>query len=157
DQAVAGMPDSAWLGARLAPLIGLAGEGGEREEIFTAWQRFFDEVASQQPLVLVFEDMHWAHPTVLAFVQHLAEWSAGVPMLVICTARPELFEAHPQWAGGLANATTIALRPLDPKDTTVLAQSLLGRLVSSGAREAALVERSGGNPLYAEEYARLLA
>jgi tetratricopeptide (TPR) repeat protein len=157
DQAVAGMPDSAWLGARLAPLVGLGGEGGEREEVFTAWQRFFDEVASQQPLVLVLEDLHWAHPTVLAFVQYFAEWSSGVSILVICTARPELFEAHPQWAGGLANATTIALRPLDANDTVVLARSLLGRFVSSSAREAALVERSGGNPLYAEEYARLLA
>ena len=155
--AVEGMQDASWLRARLAPLVGLAGEAGQREEVFTAWQRFFDEVAARTPLVLVIEDLHWADPAMLAFVQHLVEWSTGVPILVACTARPELFDAHPSWAGGLANATTLALRPLNRDDTTRLADALLAEVVASADVTTALVERCGGNPLYAEEYARLLA
>jgi class 3 adenylate cyclase len=155
--AVEGMQDAPWLRARLAPLVGLPGEAGQREEVFTAWQRFFDEVAARTPLVLVIEDLHWADPAMLAFVQHLVEWSTGVPILLACTARPELFDAHPGWAGGLANATTLALRPLNRDDTVRLADDLLAEFVASAAVAAALVERCGGNPLYAEEYARLLA
>ena len=77
EEAVAGMADAAWLRARLAPLVGLPGEGGEREEVFAAWQRFFDEVAARDPLALMFEDLHWADPAMLAFIQYLAEWSTA--------------------------------------------------------------------------------
>jgi len=156
EKAVSGMEDAEWLRARLAPLIGLEGEGGDREAAFAAWQRFFDEIASRTPLVLVFEDLHWANPAMLDFVQYLAEWSTDVPLLVVGTARPELFEAHPQWGGGLANATTLALRPLDNADATALAGVLLGRVAASSL-QATLVDRCGGNPLFAEEYARLLS
>jgi class 3 adenylate cyclase/tetratricopeptide (TPR) repeat protein len=155
--AVEGMQDAPWLRARLAPLVGLPAEAAEREEVFTAWQRFFDEVAARTPLLLVFEDLHWADPAVFAFIQHLAEWSTGVPILVVCTARPELFDLHPGWASGLVNATTLALLPLSREDTARLVKSLLGDLPASPDETAVLVDRSGGNPLYAEEYARLLA
>jgi class 3 adenylate cyclase/tetratricopeptide (TPR) repeat protein len=157
DAAVAGMADAAWLRSRLAPLVGLPGEGGEREEVFAAWQRFFDEVAARGPLVLIFEDLHWADPAMLAFIQYLAEWSTSVAILILCTARPELFESHPTWAGGVGNATTVALKPLGNDDTERLARSLLPELPLPAEVERALVERSGGNPLFAEEYARLLA
>jgi len=157
EDAVSGMADSGWIRARVAPLVGLQGESGEREEVFTAWQRFFEEIAARRPLVLVFEDLHWAHPAMLAFVQHLAEWSTGVPILVVCTARPELFEAHPGWGGGLSNATTIALRPLDKAETTELVDALLEATPVAAGADIVMAERCGGNPLYAEEYARLLA
>jgi class 3 adenylate cyclase/tetratricopeptide (TPR) repeat protein len=156
DRAVEGMAEAAWLRARLAPLVGLPGEGGEREEMFAAWQRFFDEVADRGPLVLIFEDLHWADPAMLAFIQYLAAWSTGVPILVVCTARPELLEEHPEWAGGLANATTLALRALATDETERLTRSLLRDLPITADVQQRLVERCGGNPLYAEEYARLL-
>ena len=125
--------------------------------MFTAWQRFFDEIADRTPLVLVIEDLHWADPALLAFLEYLVAWSADVPLLVLCTARTELLDDHPGWAGGATNATTLALRPLDDGETTRLAETLLGELVPATGVTAALVARCGGNPLYAEEYARLLA
>ena len=157
DAAVEGMTDAPWLRARLAPLVGLPGEGGEREEVFTAWQRFLDEIAARTPLVLIFEDMHWADPALLAFIQRLAEWSTGVPTLALCTSRPELHEAHPGWANGIANAVRLSLGQLDQAATASLAQALLGTALAAGGAALELVQRSGGNPLYAEEYARLLA
>ena len=152
--AVEEMADAPWIRARLAPLIGVPGESGEREETFTAWQRFLDEIAAQTPLVLVFEDLHWADSAMRAFIQRLVEWSTGVPILLVCTARPELFDEDPGWGGGTANTTTLALRRLGEEATSRLAQSLLGSAFASEG-EQALIERCGGNPLYAEEYARL--
>ena len=107
--------------------------------------------------MLVFEDLHWADEALLSFLEHLADWSQGVPLLVLCTARPELQEQHPTWAAGLRNATTINLAPLTDEETARLIGSLLERAVLPAETQQALLERAGGNPLYAEEFVRLLA
>ena len=107
--------------------------------------------------MLVFEDLHWADDALLSFLEHLADWSQGVPLLVLCTARPELQEAHPSWAAGLRNATTINLAPLSDEETARLIAALLERTVLPAETQRALLERAGGNPLYAEEFVRLLA
>src|SRR5439155_7861772 len=92
---------------------------------FAAWRRFFEGMARQRPLVLVFEDLHWADDELLDFVDHLVEWATGVPILIICTARPELLERRPGWGGGKLNATTLSLSPLTEADTSRLLGSLL--------------------------------
>ena len=82
--------DLPWLRARLLPLLGIdAGESAAQEELFTAWRRFLESVAERAPLVLVVEDVHWADPALLAFLEHLADWARGVPLLarLHCTAR----------------------------------------------------------------------
>ena len=73
-------------------------------EAFAAWRRFFEALAERGPLVLVFEDLHWADDALLDFVDHLVDWAVGVPLLVVCTARPELLERRPGWGGGKRNA-----------------------------------------------------
>lgn len=87
--------DRPWLLARLGPLVGLTGEPAAQEESFTAWRRFLEQLAADDPAVLVFEDLHWADPALPAFLEHLADWAEGVPLLLLCTARPELHEQHP--------------------------------------------------------------
>ena len=109
------------------------------------------------PAVVVFEDLHWADPALLAFLEHLADWAEGVPLLVLCTARPELHEQHPGWAAGLRNAHTINLAPLSDQETAQLVSGLLERAVLPSETQQALLERAGGNPLYAEEFVRLLS
>ena len=155
-QAVAGVDDAEWLQDRLGPLVGLAG-GGEtdREESFGAWQRFIESIAADRPLVLLFEDLHWADDALLAFVERLVDWSSGLPILVLCTGRPELYETHPAWGGGKRNSTTAALSPLSQDETARLVAALLEAAVLPAETQAALLDRAGGNPLYAEEYARL--
>jgi class 3 adenylate cyclase/tetratricopeptide (TPR) repeat protein len=148
--------DRPWLLARLGPLVGLTGEPAAQEESFTAWRRFLEGLAGDGPAVLVFEDLHWADPALLSFLEHLADWAEGVPLLVLCTARPELHEQHSGWAGGLRNATTINLAPLSDKETAQLVSALLERAVLPAETQQALLERAGGNPLYAEEFVRLL-
>jgi class 3 adenylate cyclase/tetratricopeptide (TPR) repeat protein len=149
--------DRAWLKARLAPLVGAGGEPAAQEESFTAWRRFLEGLAAQNPTVLVVDDLHWADEPMLAFLEHLADWSEGVPLLLLCTARPELHEKHPTWAAGLRNAQTINLAPLSDEETATLIALLLKRTVLPAAMQEALLDRAGGNPLYAEEFVRLLS
>ena len=151
-------PERQWLLQRLAPLVGVeAASPAERRELFTAWRRFLEGLAASRPTVLVFEDLHWADEALLAFLEHLAEWSQGVPLLVVCTARPELNEHHSGWAGGMRNATTINLPPLSDSETAELVSNLGAATVLTDELERTVLEQAGGNPLYAEEFVRLLA
>jgi class 3 adenylate cyclase/tetratricopeptide (TPR) repeat protein len=152
--------DRDWMGTRLAPLVGAptpeAAGTVERAEYFTAWRRFLEALASDRPLVLVFDDLHWADDPMLDFVEYLADWSAGVPLLVIAVARPELYDQRPGWAGGKRNSASIALGPLTQEETAKLITALLAEAILPAETQAVLLERAGGNPLYAEEFARML-
>jgi class 3 adenylate cyclase/tetratricopeptide (TPR) repeat protein len=127
------------------------------DESFAAWRRFLEALAEPQPVVLVFEDLHWADDALLDFVDALADRVTGVPLLVVCSARPELLERRPGWGGGKRNAATVSLAPLSDEDTARLLAALLGTPVLPAEQQAALLQRAGGNPLFAEEYARMLA
>jgi class 3 adenylate cyclase/tetratricopeptide (TPR) repeat protein len=150
-----------WVESHLRPLVGLEAErevaGDRRAEAFAAWRRFLEALAEHRPLVLVFEDLHWADEGLLDFVDHLVDWATGVPLLVVGTARPELLARRPGWGGGKSNALTISLRPLSDEETARLVQSLIERSVMPADVQASLLERAGGNPLYAEEFVRLLS
>src|SRR5215216_1913774 len=149
-----------WLRARLAPLLGIADPDAvkpERAELFAAWRRFVEAIAASHPLVLVVEDLHWADPAMLEFLQHLVERSSGLPLLIMATARPELLERSPAWAETGPAATLLRLGALSDLDTAQLVAALVGRTVLPLGVQALLLERAGGNPLYAEEFARLLA
>jgi class 3 adenylate cyclase/tetratricopeptide (TPR) repeat protein len=152
--------DADWVERHLHPLLGLEGDErsyGDREEAFAAWRRFFEGLADERPLVLVFEDLHWADDELLDFVEHLVDWARGVPLLVLCTARPELLERRPHWGGGKLNATTVALSPLTDDETANLLAALAGRAVMPAKTQSALIARAGGNPLFAEQFVRMLA
>jgi class 3 adenylate cyclase/tetratricopeptide (TPR) repeat protein len=151
--------DSAWVESHLLALAGVSEEaeltGNRRNEAFSAWRRFLESLAEQRPLVLVFEDLHWADESLLDFVDELVDWITDVPLLVVATARPELLERRPNWAGGKLNAATIALTPLTDEQTSQLLASALGMPVLVAETQAVLLERAGGNPLYAEQFAEL--
>jgi class 3 adenylate cyclase/tetratricopeptide (TPR) repeat protein len=151
--------ERAWFDARLGPLVGVSGDGAgaAREESFTAWRRFLEGMAARRPTVLVVEDLHWADEALLEFLDHVLDWSVPAPLFVLCTARPELFERQSTWGGGKRNATTISLSPLSTEDSGRLLQVLLDRTVLPAETQAVLLERAGGNPLYAEQFARMLA
>jgi predicted ATPase/class 3 adenylate cyclase len=151
-------PERQWLLQRLAPLVGVeAASPAERQELFTAWRRFLEGLAAGRATVLVFDDLHWADEALLDFLEHLAEWSQGVPLLVLCAARPELYERRPGWGAGQRNAHTINLSPLSDQETAELVSHLISTAVLSPELQIAVLERAGGNPLYAEEFVRFLA
>ena len=147
-----------WVVRHTRPLVGLEGaERTEREEAFAAWRRLLEAAAEQRPLVLVFEDLHWADDGLLDFVDHLADWATTVPLLIVGTARPELLDRRPDWGGGKRNALTLSLGALTDEETAQLLQRLLDRPVLDADAQQAVLRRAEGNPLYAEEYARMLA
>jgi len=152
--------EAVWVERHLRPLVGLGGEADVGEahhaEAFTAWRSFFEALAERGPVVLVFEDLQWADDGLLDFVDGLVERVVGVPLLVVCSARPELLERRSSWGGGKRNALTISLAPLSEDDTARLIAVLLDRPVLPAEEQAVLLQRAGGNPLYAEEYARML-
>ena len=152
--------EAAWVEAHLRPLVGLAPERkaeGDREEVFSAWRRFFESLAEQSPLVLVFEDLHWAGDGLLDFLEHLVGWASGVPLLMLCTARPDLLLQRPAWGSGLERSTMLDLEPLSDADTAELVRELLEQAVLPSGLERSLLTRAGGNPLYAEEFVRMVA
>ncbi|MFY9580843.1 MAG: AAA family ATPase [Gaiellaceae bacterium] len=152
--------EAAWVERYLAPLVGVEGEqpgaADRRSEAFAAWRRFFEALAEQRPLVLVLEDLHWADDALLDFVDELVDWSRGVPVFLLATARPELLTRRNAWGGGKVNSATILLSPLSDEESARLLHSLLDRPALAAEVQAALLERAGGNPLYAEEFARML-
>jgi class 3 adenylate cyclase/tetratricopeptide (TPR) repeat protein len=161
--AVAEPVTAAWVAGHLRRLVGVGsdrpGSGGpttaaDREEEFAAWRRFLYGLAATRPLVLALEDLHRADDALLDFVEGLADRDAGpAAVLVLATARPELLERRPGWG---ASGTTIRLDPLGDPDTTGLLATLLAHHGLPAEVDPALLGRVGGNPLFAEEYVRML-
>jgi class 3 adenylate cyclase len=165
-EVVPGPADADWVLRHLRALAGLgpvterggAPFGGDRRgEAFAAWRHFVEALAESRPLVLVFEDLHWADDGLLDFLDYLADWATGVPLLLLGSARPELLERRPSWGGGKPNALTLSLAPLSDQDTARLISSLTGSPLLEAGQQAALLARAGGNPLYAEQYLQMLA
>src|SRR5512132_662116 len=149
-RAVAGDPsEREWLKARLAPLVGLATAAeapAGRDESFMAWRRFLQLVATQGPLVLVIEDLHWADPALLDFLEQLLDQTHGAGLLVVVTARPELLDRRPGWGTGQPNATTVSLGPLDDAQTAMLIAALLGHSRLPAEVQSLLLETRGRPP-----------
>jgi class 3 adenylate cyclase/tetratricopeptide (TPR) repeat protein len=159
EDTLAGSGDESRVESHLLALVGLAGEaqlgGDRRNEAFAAWRRFLEGLAEQRPLVIVVEDIHWADESLLDFLDELVDWLTDVPLLVVATARPELLERRLGWGGGKLNATTLALSPLSDEQTAELIGRLLARPLLAADAQQALLERAGGNPLYAEQFVEL--
>jgi class 3 adenylate cyclase/tetratricopeptide (TPR) repeat protein len=159
DDALAETGDETRVESHLLALLGLGDEaqlaGDRRNEAFAAWRRFLEALAEQRPLVLVVEDIHWADESLLDFLDELVDWVTDVPLLVVATARPELLDRRPNWGGGKLNATTLALTPLTDDQTAKLIARLLAQPVLAAESQQALLERAGGNPLYAEQFVEL--
>jgi class 3 adenylate cyclase/tetratricopeptide (TPR) repeat protein len=161
--AVAEPVTAAWVAGHLRRLVGVGdgrpGSAGpttaaDREEEFAAWRRFLHGLAATRPLVLALEDLHRADDALLDFVEGLGDEDAGpAAVLVLATARPELLERRPGWGAGGA---TIRLDPLGDPDTTGLLATLLAHHGLPTEVDPALLGRVGGNPLFAEEYVRML-
>jgi class 3 adenylate cyclase/tetratricopeptide (TPR) repeat protein len=143
-----------WFRERLLPLLGIErGSAAGREESFTAWRRFVEGIASDRPTVLVVEDLHWAGEGMLAFLDDLAANLTGVPLLVVSTTRPELYDRHPAQGAGLP---TVRLAPLTEAESGQLVAGLLEATKVPAELQQAIRDRAGGNPLFTQEFVALL-
>ncbi len=145
------------LSEALALLLGFRIETAiDREGLFFAARQFVESAGRETPTLLVFEDIHWADPSLLDLIEVLSARTEGAPILFVALARPELFSDRPSWGGGLVSATALPLDPLGEGDAEQLAARLLaGRVDETEAvRLAAAAE---GNPLFIEELAAVVA
>ena len=151
----------------VADVIGLAAGmmealEGERspQEISWAAREVMDSIADVQPLILLFEDIHWAEEPLLDLVEHLADW-VRQPVLILCLARPELLDTRPGWGGGRVRSTAIELEPLTEEESQLLVEKLLAQLAGASGEvfpslSKEMLDRTEGNPLFVEETIRML-
>ncbi len=126
-----------------------------REQLHTAGVDWLDDLARERPVVLVVEDLHWGEEPLLDLLDRVVRDVRG-PLLLIATARPELFARRPDWGAGTRNATRVRLEPLLPAETASLVEALLGPEVDASVRELVL-DRAEGNPFFVEELIATLA
>jgi len=150
--------DASTVASHLAVLIGLSAEGAaDRDGLFRSARRFVEALGRNRPTLLVFEDTHWADPTLHDLVDDL-ERVADVPLLVLALARPELTDVRPDWAARWHRRhrhLELALDPLTPEDSRELALRVLGQRAEPAATGVAdeLSATAEGNPLFIEELA----
>ena len=139
----------------LGTLLGVAeGPSGGAGELYSAWRMFFERMAEQQLVILMFEDLHWADPGLLDFIDHLLEWSRGLPILIVTLARPELLERRSDWGAGRRNFLALDLEPLNDASMRELLAGFVPGLPEAAIRS--IVTRAEGIPLYAVETIRML-
>jgi len=139
----------------LGTLLGVAeAPSGGAGELYGSWRLFFERMAEQQLVILMFEDLHWADPGLLDFIDYMLEWSRGLPILIVTLARPELLERRPDWGAGRRNFLALDLGPLDDGSMRELLEGFVPGLPEGAARS--IIARAEGIPLYAVETIRML-
>jgi predicted ATPase len=143
----------------LAVLLGLGENGGyiDREALFFSARVLLEAVAAREPVVLLFEDIHWADASLLDLLETLAARIHDVPVLLLALARPELLTDRPGWGGGLPAYTALPLDRLSDEAGRELAESLLERASIEHTRVGDIARTAEGNPLFIEELAASLA
>jgi class 3 adenylate cyclase/tetratricopeptide (TPR) repeat protein len=140
----------------VAHAIGLPGAQAAPDETFWSIRRLLEAVARRGPLVACFEDIHWAEPTLLDLIEHIADRSRDAPILLVCAAREELLDRRPGWGGGKPADATIHLEPLSEPASQELVDRLLGRAALPLELRRRIAEAADGNPLFAEEFVAML-
>ena len=155
DADMEGAPDGRDVAARVAAVIGLDPSGAFAGETPWAVRRMLEILAGRGPLVVVVDDLQWAEPGLLDLLEYTITWASASPLLLVCTARPELRDRRPTWATSIPGSTTIQLPPLPADETRSLLDQLAGIPLPPAVR--ARVERAaGGNPLFAEQLLAML-
>jgi tetratricopeptide (TPR) repeat protein len=148
--------DRVILRDRVAAVIGIGEATWSIQETFWAVRKFLESVASDRPLIVVFDDIQWAEPAFLDLVEYLEGWSRTAPILVLSIARPELLEKRVGWTSAATEPTTVALEQLSGEESDRLIQNLLGPSAVSDMFRRRIAEASEGNPLFVEEMLGML-
>ena len=155
DEFVADPDERRTLEEPILHLLGIGeGQARDRGQLFAAWRTFFERIAESGPVIMVFEDLHWADAGLLDFIDELVTWSRGRSIYIITLARPELLDQRPTWGAGQRSFTSLSLSPLSDAHMGELMAGLLPGLPPSVVEQ--IVTRAEGVPLYAVEMVRTL-
>jgi class 3 adenylate cyclase/tetratricopeptide (TPR) repeat protein len=155
-EALAGADDAELVGQRVLGAVGPTPTTAPGGEMFWAVRRLFEELAREQPLVVVVEDIHWAEPTLLDLLEYLAGWTHDAPVLLLCLARPDLLDERPAWLTSQAG-TGVILNPLTQAESEAMLEEIAREWPLDAAARARITEAAEGNPLYVEQMAAMLA
>ncbi|MGH2634569.1 MAG: BTAD domain-containing putative transcriptional regulator [Actinomycetota bacterium] len=148
--------DAGFVEEQIASILGLSENPPAPGETLFAIRRLFEIIARDHPLVLVFDDIHWAETTLLDLIEHVARASRGVTILVVCMTRAEIVERRPGWGGGRLDAVNLPLLPLDREESTMLVNNLVGPVEIDDTARERILEAGEGHPLFLEELVAML-
>ncbi len=151
------LPGVAHAGEILAGLQTMRGDAqtATAREVAWAFRRLVETLAAQRPVVVVVDDVQWAEPGLVDLLDHLTDMSRGMPILLVCMARPEFQQTRPGWGAGRQHSFTMALHPLSDADCHQLTAQLLGPQVGE-AFLGKVVAAAEGVPLFVEELTAML-
>jgi class 3 adenylate cyclase/tetratricopeptide (TPR) repeat protein len=149
-------PEGRDVADRIAGAIGLSTANYPVEETFWAARRFFELLSDGRPLIVLIDDIHWAERTFLDLISYVETNLTGVPVVLACSARPDLFDAHPEWGEESEGRRVLVLQPLSEDESAEVAANLLGTTDLDAAVRAKIVEASEGNPLFVEQMLSML-
>ncbi|HEY2640458.1 MAG TPA: adenylate/guanylate cyclase domain-containing protein [Streptosporangiaceae bacterium] len=142
--------------SRIESVMGLSEQQYGKDELFWAVRAVLQELVRRRPLVVVFDDIHWAESTLLDFIEQLLDASFSVPLLLVCAARHELLEERPGFAAGRPAASQIELGELSREHSRLIVQNLLGEASLPGPLGQRILRLAGGNPLFIEQMFSML-
>lgn len=152
-----GTPDAALIARRVAAAVGSPDAESASDETFWAIRKLLESLARERPLLLVFDDLQWAEPTLLDLLDSLVDLTKDAPIMVLCLARPELLDDRPAWGGGKVNAVSMLLDGLSDEDSEALISHVLGERELASSTRARVAEAADGNPLFLEQMLAMLA
>jgi class 3 adenylate cyclase len=152
--ALAAEPDAELVAIRIEAGLGVTDTPVSPEEIAWGVRRLLETLASRGPLVVVFDDIHWAEPAFLDLIEYLAAFAREVPLFILCTARPDLFELRPTWTAPKPDSSLYTLDALSEDESATLALELGDLSEESRGR---IVEAADGNPLFVEQLVAMQA
>ena len=149
-------PDAATVTAHVAAVSGLAEVAYPIQETFWAIRKLFESIARARPLVVAFDDIHWGEATFLDLIEYLWGWSTGFPILLLCSARPDLLDVRPAWGAGSTNVGSVRLETLTPEQSDLIIENLVAGAELDLDVRVRISEVAEGNPLFVEEIFRML-
>lgn len=148
--------DSADVAERVAAAIGWSDTAFTLDETFWAIRRLLELLARRRPLVVLFDDIHWAEPTFLDVIEHVSDVAEGAPLLLVCPARQELLEERPEWTSGRRAAVEISLNRLSDAESELIVANLLGSAGVPAEVQQRICQTGEGNPLFVEQMLSVL-
>jgi class 3 adenylate cyclase/predicted ATPase len=155
-EALAGAEEGDLIAGRVLSAVGPTQTTAPGGEMFWSVRRLFEEVAREQPLVVLIEDIHWAEPTLLDLLEYIAGWTHDAPILLLCLARPDLLDERPTWLTSALGAG-LMLGPLTEAESEALLDEIAREWPLDAAARIRITEAAEGNPLYVEQMVAMLA
>ena len=143
--------DAELAAERISGAIGVREVAGTPEEISWAFRKLFEALAQEKPLIIGVDDIQWAEPTLLDLLEYLVTFASDAPIVLLCLARRDLFDARPSWSNPRPNAALLTLTPLSDEDSSTLIERLVREQALSEDEQARIVEAAEGNPLFVEQ------